>query len=331
MIRLALLSFWHVHAKDYARQAAEHPEVEIAALWDEDAERGRREAEARGIPFFENLPELLDREDIDGVVVDAPTAMHRDVMVAAAQAGKHIFTEKVLAPTSRECGEIVDAVEKAGVKLTVSLPRMNTPFAQAIRQAIAEGVLGELTLVRIRLAHKGALSEDGLPPYFYDPEQTGGGAMIDLGCHPMYLARLLLGMPESVSASFGSVTGRAVEDNAVAVLRYGNGALGMVEAGFVSRFSPLVIEAHGTEGSLWFNAQDGKVIVASTRLGEPVIREWKQPSPLPSSFEQWISHIQNGTTARENIDLAVDLTRLMEAAYRSASSKRAYDLNEIGS
>jgi len=236
VIRVAILSFWHVHAKDYARQAEANPSTQVAAVWDEDAERGRREAQARGVPFHEDLGALLASADIDAVVVTTPTKAHRDVMVAAAQAGKHIFTEKVLALIPADCREILDAVEKSGVKLTVSLPRMSDGYTLAIREVLAQGRLGQVTLVRTRLSHDGAVGEKWLPDQFFDPEEAGGGALIDLGCHPMYLTRIFLGaMPDTVAATFGRVTGRAVEDNAVALLGYGNGSLGVVEAGFVNR------------------------------------------------------------------------------------------------
>src|SRR5262249_10034759 len=226
-----------------------------AAVWDETPGRGRAQAHALGVPFYENLPELLAQADVDGVIVTTPTTMHREVMVAAARAGKHIFTEKVLAPTLRECNEIVAAVEQSGVKLTVSLPRLNAGYTQAIKAILDGGQLGQLTLVRTRLSHNGAVpteqSANGwLPAQFYNLEQCAGGAMIDLGCHPMYLARLFLGLPESVSSRYGYVTSREVEDNAVALLSYPSGAIGVVEAGFVNRFSPFTIEVHGTEGSL---------------------------------------------------------------------------------
>src|SRR5690348_10131116 len=92
MIRVAMISFWHVHAKDYARQAQEHPDTEIVAAWDENAERGRVQAEALGVRYFSDLEELLAQPDIDGVIVDTPTNMHPAIMIAAALAGKHIFT-----------------------------------------------------------------------------------------------------------------------------------------------------------------------------------------------------------------------------------------------
>ena len=196
------------------QQALANPATTVTAVWDETPERGRAQAHALGVPFYENLPELLTQAQVDGVMVTTPTTMHREVIVAAAQAGKHIFTEKVLAPTLRECNEIVAAVEQAGVVLMVSLPRLSSGSTLAIKHILDRKLLGDLTEVRTRLAHDGALRtqqhpQGWLPPSFFDPQQAAGGAMIDLGAHPMYLARLFLGLPQSVSATYASLTGRA--------------------------------------------------------------------------------------------------------------------------
>lgn len=337
-IRIAILSFWHVHAKDYAREAVNHPDTEIVAVWDEIPERGLAEAVKLGVPYIEHLQEVLADAGIDAVVVTAPTSDHMGVIVAAATAGKHIFTEKVIALTTAECGHIMNSIERAGVTFTVSLPRLNTPFTQGALRLADSGLLGELTLVRTRLSHSGALPAEHnplgyLPAHFFDPEQSGGGAMIDLGCHPMYLARLFLGLPDSVSASFGYVTGKEVEDNAVVVLRYARGALAVVEAGFVNRSSPFVLEVHGTEGSLVYSAHDAILRYKSFKLEGDAAKQWhtaELPTALPSAFEQWVSHIRNGTKAIENNNLAIDLTRLMEASIRSAQSgAEAVRLSEL--
>jgi 1,5-anhydro-D-fructose reductase (1,5-anhydro-D-mannitol-forming) len=335
MIRVAMISFWHVHARDYAKQAIENPATEIVAAWDEEPERGRARAEALGARFYERLDELLAQPDIDGVIICTPTNLHREVMIAAAQAGKHIFTEKVLATTLHACREIVAAVDKAGVKLTVSLPRLNAGYTLAIKEILDRQQLGELTLVRTRLSHNGAIStpenpQGWLPAHFFNREQCGGGAMIDLGCHPMYLARLFLGLPESVSAHYGYVTGREVEDNAVVVLHYPQRALGIVEAGFVNRFSPFTIEVHGTEGSLLYGTPEDKLQMRSAKTGG---ESWQirseLPADRPSAFQQWVTHIQQGTSASENIQMALDLSQLMEAANLSASAGQPVRLDAI--
>ncbi|MFC4808360.1 Gfo/Idh/MocA family protein [Paenibacillus sp. GCM10023250] len=328
MIRIAMLSYWHVHAWDYTRDVQKNPNTEVVAVWDEIPARGQEAADKLGVPFFADLDELLARDDIDAVVVDTPTNIHRDVMVKAARAGKHIFTEKVIAPTLREVNEIIAAVREAGVKLTVSLPRLNDRYTLAAQEVLSQGLLGQLTQARVRLSHNGATA-NWLPEHFFNLEQCGGGALIDLGCHPMYLTRLFLGLPESVSASFGYVTGKEVEDNAVATLRYENGAIGIVEAGFVNAHSPFSVEIHGTEGTLLYGSPDEAVRVRSNKLES---KEWvtiELPEQRISAFDQFAGHVLNGTEATENVGLAVDLTKLMEAATISNAEKRVVTLAEL--
>lgn len=337
MVRVAMLSFWHVHAKDYAREAEEHPETEIVAVWDEIPERGKMEADKRGVRFFPDLDELLAQRDIEGVIVDTPTTMHREVMVAAAKAGKHIFTEKVIAHTLRDSLAITSAVQEAGVKLTVSLRRLYNASTGAIKEILDMGLLGDITVVRVRDAHGGAVANEKNPngwlvAHFFNRAETAGGAMIDLGCHPMYLTRYFLGMPESVSASYGHVTGREVDDNAVVTLRYANGALGIVETGFVSSFAPFTIEVHGTAGSLLYSATDGKIHIRSPHV-EGASSQWLAKDVVapeaPKAFAQWVTHIQQGADDPENIAIGNDLSALMEASNLSAEENRPVRLDEL--
>lgn len=325
MIKVAMLSFWHVHARDYAKQATEHPDTEIVAVWDEIAERGENEAQRLSVPFYHSIDDLLAQDGIDAVIVDTPTNMHRDIMVKAARAGKHIFTEKVLALTLAEANEIISNVQEAGVKLTVSLPRLNDSYTLAVQEIIEQGLLGELTQVRVRLAHNGATA-GWLPEHFYSLSECGGGALTDLGCHPMYLTRLFLGLPQSVSAHFGHLTGKQVEDNAASILKYENGAIGIVETGFVNGFSPFSIELHGTTGSVLYGLPESKVLLRTSQEGWT---EYPQPENRSSAFAQWVAHIQQDTIAAENISMALDLTRLIEASNLSAQLNRTVQLTEL--
>lgn len=329
MIKVGMLSFWHVHAGDYAKLANEHPDTVIAGIWDEDAKRGRREAEARQVPYYETLEQLLQQEDIAGVIVDTPTDAHHDVMLKAAAAGKHIFTEKVIAPTLKEANAIVEAVNKAGVSLTVSLPRLYDGYTLAIQQVLQEGWLGKLTHARVRMAHNGAVA-NWLPEHFYNLKETHGGAMIDLGCHPMYLTRLILGEPAAVSTQYGYMTGREVEDNAISILSYADGAIGVVETGFVTPNSPFTIEIHGMSGSLMYGFQDAdKLYVRSTVHEDGSMVAIPIEANAPNAFDQWVQSIQTGVKTADNVTLAIELTRLMEASNRSAAEQRAVKLSEL--
>lgn len=330
-IRIGKISYWHVHAWDYTKQAQEHEDTVISAVWDEDHERGKTAADSLNVPFYNSLDELLAQKDIDAVIVDAPTNMHRDVLVAAATAGKHIFTEKVIAPTLQEVNEIMTAVSKNEVKLTVSLPRLNDGYTLTIQDILNQGLLGEITYVRVRLSHNGAIA-NWLPDHFFSLEQCGGGALIDLGCHPMYLTKLFLGQDVTgVSANFGYITGKEVEDNAVVTLFTDSGAIGVVEAGFVNSHSPFTIEVHGTEGTLLYGTPEDKLLLRSNRATDSE-QDWTE-IPLhinrESAFLQWVNHIRDHTLATQNLQMAVELTRLMEAANRSAKESRVIRLTEL--
>ena len=324
MFRVAILSFWHVHARDYALEAEEHPGVVITAVWDEEKDRGRMEASKRSVPFHDDLDELLSREDVDGVVVTTPTVVHRDVIPAAATAGKHIFAEKVIAPTLSAAWEVVAEVEEAGVTFVVSLPRLYAGYTLAIREALAAGEIGDPTYLRVRVSHDGALPSAAsprgwLPERFFNSRQSAGGVTIDFGAHPLYLLAHLLGMPDEVSAAYGRFTGRAVEDHSVVTMLYPNGAIGVAEASFLGASAPFLVEAHGTEGSLLCDPSGG---LRRRRRDAERWSDIRVPADGRSPFVRWVDLSSEGRTDPENVRAALELSALAEAANLSAGEGR---------
>ncbi len=318
-ITVAVLGFWHVHAAEYAARIRQHPDTELVAAWDDDSARGRASADAIGTAFVDDLDKLLARDDIDAVTVTTATTAHDAIMSRAAQAGKHIFTEKLLAPTVAEAEEIIDTADKAGVALVVSLPRLYHGYTRAIMNELSEQRLGELTYSRIRLSHDGAIA-GWLPERFYDPTAAVGGALSDLGCHPLYLTQLFLGtVPATVSATYASVTKRQVEDQAVLTLGYPGGVIGVVETGFVSN-NPFTIEMHGTRASLAYDSTDNQLRIRSA--GADTWEIQSVPPDEADPFSRWVTHIREGTRAVDNLTRAVELSRLVSAANTAAATGR---------
>jgi 1,5-anhydro-D-fructose reductase (1,5-anhydro-D-mannitol-forming) len=312
-IGVAVLGFWHVHAADYAQLVQAHPDTELVAVWDGDEARGRAGARDFGVEYAGDLAPLLARDDVDAVAVTAATSEHRHVMVRAAEAGKHIFTEKLLAPTVATCEEIIAAADAAGVSLVVSLPRLYDGYTPAIDAVLESGELGGLTYGRVTVSHDGAVA-GWLPERFFDPETAIGGALTDLGCHPVYLVQRFLGAdPDTVSATYRSLTGRALEDHAVVTVGYADGRIGVIEASLVSvpRFS---IELHGTAGSLVYS--DAGLRVSGRTVALPEDAEGAYGERV---FARWAGHIRAGTRDDENLARATDLTRLVVAANEAAA------------
>lgn len=319
MLKFAMLSAWHVHAEGYAHEINAHPETEVALVWDDDPSRGEEFAKKLGVPFEPSLEKVLQNEAIDAVCVNTATTMHYEVITAAAKAGKHIFTEKVLATTSEEAYAIAKTVKDAGVKFVISFPHRARPHNLFAKEVVERGLLGDISLLRIRNAHNGTAA-GWLPPHFYSMEECGGGAMMDLGAHGMYLAAWLLGKPKRISAVFSHITGKEVEDNAVAVIEFENGATAINETSFLSSHSPFSLELYGTEGSLLIGGPSLNIQLNSNLL-EGKVKGWVQPTelpkPLPSALEQLVGAILRDEPIYFTMDDAVMLTELMDGAYRS--------------
>ena len=175
MIGIALLSKWHVHAEGYAKQLAALPDVKIAAVWDEDSERGAAWAAELGCDYEPSLEKVLARPDVDAVSVCTATGMHKEVITAAARAGKAVFTEKVLSFTAAEAEEIAAVIRETGVPFQISLRRRTEGRLVYLKKMLDEGVIGQVTHLRVRDAHDGA-SSGWLPDSFFDLTQCGGGA-----------------------------------------------------------------------------------------------------------------------------------------------------------
>lgn len=314
MLNIAMLSKWHVHAEGYAKQVRDYG-AKITAVWDEQPARGREWAGKLAVDFEADLAKLLARADVDAVVVDAPTRMHREVMVAAARAGKHIFTEKAMAPTVKECQEIAAAVRQAGVKFLISMPQRSSPVTLFAKKLIDDGALGQVSLVRLRNGHNGS-SGNWLPAYWYDEATAGGGAMMDLGCHPMYTASYLLGKPARISSIYNTLTAKPVEDNAVNVIEFRNQAIAVVETSFVSFSTPGAFEVYGTDGT--FIANGGEVKLACRKLSDVYngfITANKLPPALPTPMTMFLDACTKGTPIHFGLEDGIALTELLENAY----------------
>ena len=333
-MNVALLSKWHVHAVDYAREANENESISIKMVWDENQDRGAEWASELNTHFEPNLEDVLSNPEIDGVIVTTATNRHKDVIIAAANHGKHIFTEKVLAFTVEECEEIYRAVEDNNVQLMVNLPRLTESFYLYAQEAVDKGLLGDITYIRCRVAHYGSVPskenpKGWLPEHFYNKEECGGGALIDLGAHPIYLTNRLGGKVKAVTGKLNEFYKLGVDDNAVVMVEYESGAMGMIETGFLSFGSPQQLELYGTEGTLMIEGQN--VRIKSKHLGtEDWVTPEKLPEPIHSAMEQWEEVIQNGKKPSITKEDVLNLTAINEAAAASNKDGRRVLLSQRG-
>jgi 1,5-anhydro-D-fructose reductase (1,5-anhydro-D-mannitol-forming) len=324
---VAALSFAHVHAHGYAQQVERNPRARLVVVWDEDEARGREAAQRYHVPFEPSLEKALQYDGVRGAVCNAPSSMHPDVLVAAAQAGKHLFTEKVLALTVDGCDRIISAAQRAGVQLMVSMPQLCSPDLRWAKDALDAGKLGEITFVRTRVGHGAALDGWWKPGnWFRDPERAGGGALMDLGCHPVYRVRYLMGAPRSLMARLTSFRGAyEVDDNGVLLIEFENGGLGTVEASWVQRGGPEGVAIYGTKGWALLGYPGAGIMVggeAFTGSHGGMLVPANLPKPWRSPLDQWVEAILDGREADIRPEFGRQLTEIMQAAYVSDRERR---------
>jgi predicted dehydrogenase len=220
--------------------------------------------------YYTDWRKMLEDDRIQLFDNGGPNDMHAEPCIAAAQAGKHVFSEKPLARNGEEAKRMLDAVTKAGVKHQVAF---NYRFVPAVRQArnlIESGALGQIYHYRAVYLQEWIMPHYGTPKIWrLDKKVAGSGALGDLGAHIIDLGRFLVGEMKSVSAMTrtfiderplpdGSGTGKVdVDDAFAAVVEFENGAIGTLES---TRFAAgrknyEVLEINGEKGSIRFNLE----------------------------------------------------------------------------
>src|SRR5437879_7224060 len=174
--------------------------------------------------------ELLRDRDVELVWITAPNRLHAQMTIDAAEAGKHVVCEKPLCMTLEEADAMIAACHKAGVLLLYAEELFFTPKYVKAKQMADEGAFGRVHLVKQGEKHSGPHS-----PWFWDVEQSGGGAVMDLGCHGIAFCWWFLGKPKikSVYSQMATQVHRdrtQGEDEALTIIEFANGAVGMVES-----------------------------------------------------------------------------------------------------
>ena len=201
IIGTGLVGRRHIH-----RYQSMHDDVEIVAVADINVADAQRIGQENGIPYvFSNYHDLLNIDAIDSVDVCLPNFLHAPVTIAALETGKHVYCEKPMAPTSAEAQTMYDTAQRTGKKLAVQLRTLFSKETRTAKYLIEEGALGRTYYAKTsRYLRRARVYVDGYAtPHFVQKEQSGGGALIDVGVYQIARMVYLLDNPEieTVTAS----------------------------------------------------------------------------------------------------------------------------------
>ena len=363
-LRFGIVGMTSDHVWNMGDGIAALPEVELVAAAEPYAELRSQGTERWKLKqTYEDYETMLGHEELDAILVCGDNAGKAEIAEAAAKRKIHVYQDKPMAATLEQADRILKAVESSGITLMVAYHSAFDSLYEPVKQLIQDGAIGSPYLARGVTGHAGPV-EFGCSQYFtewlFDRQRNGGGTFIDEACYLLDNLVDYYGAVTEVSAFTAQIGFRDylpadVEDNSVAILRFANGALGVIDSkwGQVGP-APVRTSFHGSQGTLITGGPNGTELYSTTQVATPsdwesidmsampvhgrtntAIKGWRAPKAARAAYGPggpeprfFVDAVLNNTpiTGPTSPRLARDVQEVIEAVYRSAESGRAVQL-----
>lgn len=314
-------------------------EAEVVAVADIKEDRARLTAERFNIKFwYSDYMSLLERNDVDAVVVATPHPTHAKIAVDAINAGKHVIIQKPMCTNSKDAEAIVNAARKHSDLKIMVLPFVyfDTPAFDYVKDLLNGGELGRICIARSRVAHGGPekyqeevarMFGEEKSCWFFDPERAHGGVLLDLGVYAISQIVYLLGRVKSVSALIATLDKPAkVEDNSALLMEMENGAISVAETSWTQVATLEGTSIYGTKGTVLLNYFNIPVVFYRQKDSSwimPALAKEKEPQHTHRHF---IKCILNDLKPIGTPEEGKHVVEIMEAAYKSAKTGKTIKL-----
>ena len=254
-----------IHAESLARVAG----ARVVAVASPTADHAAQFAARFSIPtHFSDYRQMLERDDVELVLIGAPNDLHAQITIDAAASGKHVVVEKPMALNLAEADRMIGACRSAGVKLMYAEELCFAPKYVRLKALVDSGALGTPTLIKQSEKHDGPHA-----PHFWDVDRSGGGVTMDMGCHAIEFFRWMLGgaSVRSVYAQMSTSVHAAKtrgDDNAILIFELDGGVTAMAEESWTKPGGmDDRAEVYGSEGVAYANLLQGNSILAYSARG----------------------------------------------------------------
>lgn len=297
--------------------------VEISAVAEINKNRLRNVADKFGIKArFSNYAEMLEKSELDGVIIATPTNTHPQIAINCLNAGQNILVEKPVAPSLKEAKEVCEAAKSAKKVAMVGMNARFRPDAMLLKSLINSGELGNIFYIRSGWARKQSSKE----LWFLKKKESGGGAILDLGIVLLDLGMWLLDYPElkSVSVQKYHHKTKDVEDSAVGFIRFKNSSVINFEVSwsFHSDTDSFALTAFGTEGTAQLNPLRAYKKIESGNIDYTPGSTGNKKDLYKKSYDNELKHfigsIRGNNPVISSCQDAVHRMNLIESIYKSA-------------
>lgn len=333
-VELALVGCAHIHTPGFVNLLKNRPEVSVRYVWDHIPDRAQKRAADLNAAIVEEVDKIWDDPKIAGVVICSETNRHPELVKGAARARKHMFVEKPLGITAAESSSMARTIESAGVHFTTGYFMRTDPKHLFLREQVTRGAFGTITEASAWNCHSGSLGgwfdEKPNDPanswrWMADIEQAGVGGFGDLGTHSLDILMWILGDIESVSADIRVVTqryGPKTDETGHAMMKFKNGIMGTLTAGWLSVANPVTLMISGTEG--FASIIDGKLTFKSSKVADA--KGDKPWTDLPAAPKAPLDQFVNAVIGQAGQPLVTP----KEAAARVAAMEAMYKASKVG-
>lgn len=331
MKQLGYVGVGHIHTPGFVKRLNDRTdEFKVKAVWDAESERAKITAEHLNTETVDSMDAILNDDEIEAVIIASETNVHEDYVAKFAAAGKHMFVEKPLGIKSEDAYAMQKAIDESGVIFQTGFFMRGQPFHQFIKKLVEDGTLGQITRIRHSNVHSGSIGRwfDPGKGWFEDgwmwmtrEEEAGVGAYGDLGAHSIDILMWLMGDVEKVTAQVDvALDNYSCDEFGEGLIRFKNGVIGTLAAGWVDVWDPVRIQVCGTEGTV-FATGDGKVYLKTDNLEGADGSEWTDlPDALPHAFDLFLDALNGKDVPLVTAKEAADRTAVMEAMYIGAEN-----------
>ncbi|GAB3615511.1 Gfo/Idh/MocA family oxidoreductase [Okibacterium endophyticum] len=320
-IRIGLIGAGGIAGAHVAGYKRNPDSVVFAAVADPVAANAVARAAGTDAAIYHDYREMLDLADIDAVDICLPHHLHKDAIVAAAQAGKHVLCEKPLCLTADEAAEVSAAVEASGITVMCAHNQLFLPAVAKAKQLIDSGVLGQVYEVRTTDSFFNDFTPETMG-WRADAKTSGGGELIDTGYHPAYLLlHLAGGVPTEAAAMISThrLTFMQGEDSAQVLVRFDNGVVGTISTSWA--YEPAEsTERFSVVGELGSLRSDGTTLSYRLRGGESVVLAFEQVHEFAAEIQHFASSLQRSERPVHTQKEGIEVLGMILAAYESAAT-----------
>lgn len=321
-VKLGLIGLGYI-GKTHLRNCLNLESARLVAVSD-ISKKALSKAKNMGVKnAFTDYEQLLRNQNIDAVIIALPTYLHKSCVQKVAETGKDILLEKPLARNVEEGKEIVSIVKRNGTNLMVGYPTRFTSSLCSLKEKIESGTLGEVQMAYATNIGSGPFfhRSEGyiprpVPTWWFNKELTGGGALIDLGCHLISLLRWYFGEVIDVKSYLGYRFNLDIEDHATCIAKFASGPIAIINVGWFSMEHQLKVDLLGTvkHASARLIDRSNRILAAiqllltkSSKFNQPYLRE----------LEYFVHCVRHGLPPSPSINDAIKDLEVISTAYKN--------------